>query len=176
MVLIDNRRRYVEVNTPARLLFRRSLAEMRASTVEDLVPPDGLSNMMAAWERVLEQGFVTGTRELPGPEGGRFRILYFGLANVLPGQHVGAFAPAGWTEGELGLVHDKGIREPALLTPREQEILQLAAEGSSTLTVAERLMVSPATVKSHLGHIYEKLGAETRAGAVAKAMRLGIIV
>jgi DNA-binding CsgD family transcriptional regulator len=132
--------------------------------------------MMAAWEQVLQKGFVTGTRELPGPEDGRFRILYFGLANVLPGQHVGAFAPAGWTEDELGLSHDKGTREPALLTPREQEILQLMAEGFSTLAAAERLMVSQATVKSHLGHVYEKLGAAGRAGAVAKAMRLGIIV
>jgi len=176
MVLIDGRRRYVEVNPPARLLFRLSLAEMRASRVEDLVPPDGLPSMMAAWERVLENGFVAGTRELPGPKGGRLHIVYYGLADALPGLHLGAFAPAGWTADELGVVDVEGAREPAPLTPREWEILQLTAEGFSTLTVAERLVVSPATVKSHLSNIYKKLGAASRAGAVAKAMRLGIIV
>jgi len=176
MVLIDGKRRYVEANPPARLLFRLTQAAMRASRVEDLVPPDGRSNMMAAWEGVLENGFVTGTRELPGPKGGRLHIVYYGLANALPGLHLGAFAPVGWTADELGLVDGKGAREPAPLTPREREILQLAAEGFSTLKAAESLVVSPATVKSHLSNIYEKLGAAGRADAVAKAMRLGIIV
>jgi DNA-binding CsgD family transcriptional regulator len=176
MVLIDNWRRYVEVNRPARLLFRLSLPQFRGSRVDDLVPPERLPDMMAAWEQVLETGSVTGTRELAGPSGSRLRIVYYGLANALPGQHVGVFAPEGWTEDEFGVASDGAAGSPRALSPREREILQLAAEGLSTPALAETLELAPATVKSHLGHIYEKLDAAGRAAAVAKAMRLGFIV
>jgi DNA-binding CsgD family transcriptional regulator len=64
---------------------------------------------------------------------------------------------------------------PAVLTPRERDVLQLAAEDLSAHGIATRLSVSPATVSTHFGHIYVKLDVRSRAGAVAKAMRLGLI-
>ena len=62
-----------------------------------------------------------------------------------------------------------------MLTPRERDVLQLAADGLSTPSIAEHLSVSRATVRTHFGHIYLKLDVKSRAGAVAKAMRLGLI-
>lgn len=62
-----------------------------------------------------------------------------------------------------------------MLTPRERDILQLAADGLSTPTIAEELCVSRATVRTHFGHIYIKLDVSSRAAAVAKGMRLGLI-
>jgi two-component system, NarL family, nitrate/nitrite response regulator NarL len=62
-----------------------------------------------------------------------------------------------------------------ILTPREREVLQLAAEGNRGGEIARRLELSPATVKSHFEHAYMKLGARNRAAAVAIAMRLGLI-
>jgi two-component system nitrate/nitrite response regulator NarL len=62
-----------------------------------------------------------------------------------------------------------------LLSPREQEVLRLASEGDSARDMAERLIISVATVKTHLQHIYEKLGATDRASAVAAGIRSGII-
>jgi DNA-binding CsgD family transcriptional regulator len=178
MVLVDNRRRYLEVNPPARLLYRRNLAELRASRVDNLVPPDGLPEMVEAWERMLAAGSVTGTRELPGPVGERLQIVFYGLANALPGLHLVALAPAGWSEAELAAERDKSVGLPLTgqLTPREQEVLQLAAEGLSTFAIAERLTLSPSTVTTHLAHIYEKLDVPGRTAAVAKGLRLGIIV
>jgi PAS domain S-box-containing protein len=61
------------------------------------------------------------------------------------------------------------------LTDREVEVLQLAAEGLSGPEIAERLFVSPGTVKTHFEHIYDKLGVGDRAGAVAYALRIGLI-
>ena len=61
------------------------------------------------------------------------------------------------------------------LSPREHEVLVLIAEGLSAPAVGERLHVSPATVKSHLKTLYEKLGVSDRAAAVAEAMRRGLI-
>lgn len=61
------------------------------------------------------------------------------------------------------------------LTPREREVLALIAEGQSAPDIAQRLHLSPATVKGHLGSLYEKLGVSERAAAVAEAMRRGLI-
>jgi DNA-binding NarL/FixJ family response regulator len=62
-----------------------------------------------------------------------------------------------------------------VLTQREIEVLDLLAEGLSNADLARRLLVSEATVKSHLSHIYAKLGVESRAGAVARAIERRVI-
>jgi DNA-binding NarL/FixJ family response regulator len=66
-------------------------------------------------------------------------------------------------------------RSGPLLTDREVEILGLLATGQSNRELAKRLFVSEATVKSHLSHIYTKLGVDTRAAAVARAIEQRII-
>jgi two-component system nitrate/nitrite response regulator NarL len=62
-----------------------------------------------------------------------------------------------------------------VLTPREREILALTAEGRSAPAIARQLHLSPATIKTHLQHLYEKLGVSDRAAAVAEAMRRGLL-
>jgi ATP/maltotriose-dependent transcriptional regulator MalT len=61
------------------------------------------------------------------------------------------------------------------LSGREIEVLELVAEGTSNRDIAGRLWISEATVKSHLLHIYDKLGAKDRASAVSAAMKRGIL-
>jgi DNA-binding NarL/FixJ family response regulator len=63
---------------------------------------------------------------------------------------------------------------PDALTPREVEVLQLIAEGLTNGEIAERLVVSAATVKSHVNHIFAKIGARDRAQAVVYAFANGI--
>lgn len=72
------------------------------------------------------------------------------------------------------LVHRVHSPRPAL-TGREVQILGLLADGLGNKEMARRLLVSEATVKSHLSHIYTKLGVDTRAGAVAKAIDQRVI-
>ncbi len=62
-----------------------------------------------------------------------------------------------------------------VLTDREVAIVDLLADGLGNKDIAKQLMVSEATVKSHLSHIYTKLDVETRAGAVARAIEQRII-
>jgi two-component system, NarL family, nitrate/nitrite response regulator NarL len=64
---------------------------------------------------------------------------------------------------------------PASLSEREQEILAFTADGHSAADIGERLFLSPATVKTHLQRIYQKLGVSDRAAAVAEAMRAGLL-
>jgi DNA-binding NarL/FixJ family response regulator len=61
------------------------------------------------------------------------------------------------------------------LTDREVEVLRELAEGSRNREIGQRLSVTEETVKSHVGHIMEKLGAKDRTQAVAIAIRRGII-
>jgi two-component system nitrate/nitrite response regulator NarL len=61
------------------------------------------------------------------------------------------------------------------LTEREREVLVLIAGGLSAPEIGRRLTIGTATVKTHLSHIYERLGAADRAEAVAIAMRRGLI-
>ncbi len=64
------------------------------------------------------------------------------------------------------------LRNPdEILTPREAELLSLLTEGLSNRELGQRLYISEATVKTHLAHIYAKLGVETRAAAIATAIR-----
>ena len=64
---------------------------------------------------------------------------------------------------------------PTSLSSRELEVLQLFADGCSTVEVGERLYISAKTVKNHLASIYEKLDARDRTQAVLTAVRMGII-
>lgn len=61
------------------------------------------------------------------------------------------------------------------LSPRETEVLALVAEGLSNRDIAKRLFVSQATVKSHLGHAFDKLGVDSRTAAVAVARSAGLV-
>ncbi len=68
------------------------------------------------------------------------------------------------------------IRTPqASLSARETEVLRLVADGESNSAIAARLHISDATVKSHLVHIFAKLGVSSRTAAVAAARDLGVL-
>ncbi|WP_438485339.1 response regulator [Streptomyces sp. S186] len=68
------------------------------------------------------------------------------------------------------------MRTPATaLSRRETEVLQLVADGLSNAAISKRLFLSQATVKSHLVHIYSKLGVDSRTAAVAAATAQGLI-
>jgi two-component system, NarL family, response regulator DegU len=65
--------------------------------------------------------------------------------------------------------------EERVITKREEEVLQLIADGCSTPEVAEKLYISQKTVKNHLASIYQKLDARDRTQAVLQAVRMGIV-
>jgi two-component system response regulator DesR len=62
-----------------------------------------------------------------------------------------------------------------LLTDREREVLDLIAAGSTNREIAQRLFLSPHTVKEHTSALYRKLSARNRAEAVQKAQRMGLL-
>jgi DNA-binding NarL/FixJ family response regulator len=79
----------------------------------------------------------------------------------------------------VGLVGSGNAGRPAdggeVLSPRELEVLTMVADGATNQVAARRLLVSETTVKTHLLHIYTKLGVRDRAAAVAAAYQRGLI-
>jgi len=75
-----------------------------------------------------------------------------------------------------GVMADRSPSDDASrLSPREEELLQYIADGLSTTAVADRMCISPKTVKNHLASIYDKLDARDKTQAVLTAVRLGIV-
>jgi LuxR family transcriptional regulator, maltose regulon positive regulatory protein len=68
-----------------------------------------------------------------------------------------------------------GVGLLAPLSGRELEVLGLLAAGKPNQAIAEELVVTAETVKSHVGHILDKLGAANRTQAVARARELGLL-
>ncbi|MGH3352929.1 MAG: response regulator [Nocardioides sp.] len=135
-------------------------------------------------------------RELPSPPQVLVLTTYDTEADVLEAVDAGASgyllkdappeelfrAIRGTARGETVLapsVASRLLRQAASpepkVSPREVEILRLLARGLGNKEMARELLVSEATVKSHLSHIYTKLGVDTRAGAVATAIERRIL-
>ena len=120
---------------------------------------------------VVYRALETGAAGFVPKEARREQIVDAVLAcargeNVVPPE-VGA--------GLVSEIRLRGQSDTPALTPREQEILHLIAAGKSLPEIAKELFLGLATVKTHVQHLYEKLGVSDRAAAVATAMRRGLI-
>jgi LuxR family maltose regulon positive regulatory protein len=78
-------------------------------------------------------------------------------------------------EPDANLSKASRIPPESTLSDREVEVLSLLASGLSTSVIAERLVLSPGTVKRHLHNIFEKLNVRSRTQAIQEARKLGIL-
>ena len=95
------------------------------------------------------------------------------IAAVARGQHV---LDPSLQSGVFSEIHAREVDTGRpVLTSREHEILIYIAQGKTAPAIGAELYLSTATVKTHLAHLYEKLGVSDRAAAVAEAMRRGLL-
>jgi DNA-binding NarL/FixJ family response regulator len=98
------------------------------------------------------------------------------VERVLKGEKVVVPALLPALAGRLKMrAHTEDETDSVLLTFREREVLAFLAEGRTNREIAGALSVSVATVKSHLVHIYDKLGAANRNDAIGRAVAAGIL-
>ncbi len=90
------------------------------------------------------------------------------VVNVRDGHWRFVCTPMGRSVVVQGFPEARATTMRNLLTPREQEVLGLVAEGLNSAAIGQRLGISAATVRTHVEHAREKLGARTRAEAVAR--------
>jgi two-component system nitrate/nitrite response regulator NarL len=83
--------------------------------------------------------------------------------------------PPQFVSGLLGEIRMRSPSETTALSDRERQILRLVADGKSFAEIGASLFIGVTTVKTHVQHVYEKLGVSDRAAAVAEAMRRHLI-
>ena len=96
------------------------------------------------------------------------------------------FVPKGWGARDIAgaarmvglgmtVFTSEGQHPPNLLTEREREVLAMIAAGATNREIAERLFLSPHTVKDHTSTLYKKMNARNRAEAIVRAQRMGLL-
>jgi two-component system nitrate/nitrite response regulator NarL len=120
---------------------------------------------------VVYQALETGVAGFVSKEARREQIVDAVLA-CARGENV---VPADIAAGLVSEIRLRRTDDRPVLTPREQEILRLISDGKSLPEIASQLYLGLTTVKTHVQHLYEKLGVSDRAAAVASAMRRGLI-
>jgi DNA-binding NarL/FixJ family response regulator len=93
------------------------------------------------------------------------------IARLLAGERVLAPAFVPVLAGMMSAAAD----EDGALTPKEREVLGLLARGRSNRQIADELFIAAATVKTHLTHLYEKLGVTDRKEAITRALAEGLL-
>jgi PAS domain S-box-containing protein len=184
MLIADDQRRWVTGNLAASDLLGIAREEIPWRTMDDFTPPDERKRLEEAWAAFLSAGGAEGWYELYVPDRGSVPVEFSATANVLPARHLSVFIPAAVASDEQArkltrerawapVVKDGDAR--LQLTDREREVMTLVASGLHSGDIAEFLVLSPETVKSHVHNALEKLGAHTRAHAVAIALVTGQI-
>jgi PAS domain S-box-containing protein len=172
LMLVDDARRYVSVNAPAAAMLGAPPEVVIGRRMEHYTPRDSLPLLERGWAALERTGELEGRGRLRRDDGSHRMVEWRARWQFAPGRHLVALREIGAPALPLVTSGDQAVPR---LTPREREVLQLAADGSSTREIASLLVVSPGTVKTHLQHIYAKLEARDRASAVATALRLGLI-
>jgi PAS domain S-box-containing protein len=170
MLIADDERRYRDVNSAGCRLLGAGRSWILTRRIDDFTPPELRGQMDELWHAFLQSGTQAGDFELRLPDGRRLAVDYSATANILPGLHLSILMP---------LVPGDQVEEPqsqtGSLTGRETEVIGLIALGATTEEVAERLAITQETARSHAKNAMRKLGARSRAHAVALAMAGGEI-
>lgn len=152
------------------------MPELDGLRVLNAIKRDGLATRVVLLSAYLDgatafEAVANGAAAFLSKDADRRTILDT-VAAVSRGETVlGAEIQAGLAE-EIRL---RGGKDRPGLSPRELEILKHIAEGRSAPEIGRLIHLSPATVKSHLQSLYEKLGVSDRAAAVAESMRRGLL-
>jgi DNA-binding CsgD family transcriptional regulator len=173
LLLADDARLLLRVNNSWINLMGYTSAEAVQMHVDDLLAPESRPGIGMRWNDLLAAGASTARVGLICADGTRLDIRYLAVANALPGHHLALFLTPQTSGVQTG--RPTRSRRAGQLTLREQESLRLVALGMTTTTAAERLGISPETVRTHVRNAMNKLGARTRAQAIAVAMRDGEI-
>jgi DNA-binding CsgD family transcriptional regulator len=161
------------------LTYRPGKGELGVAweTGEPVVIPDAASDpIFQPRAETVMRGVRSGLAfPAVAPDGPVAVLSLYSLEHRLPSESIKRTLTA--IGFELGgfLARRRGELGPQPLSDRELQVLRLAAEGNTGPEIAERLFVSPLTVKTHFQNIYEKLGVSDRAAAVALALRTGLI-
>ncbi len=166
----------IRAHKPDVALVDYKLPGLDGVAVTHAVTRDGLATRVLLLSAFTDSGLVykalqTGAAGYLPKEARREEIVDSVLA-CARGETV---VPAELTSGLVSEIRMRAVNDAPALTDRESEILRLIAAGNSLPEIAKELFLAVTTVKTHVQHVYEKLGVSDRAAAVAEAMRRRLI-
>jgi two-component system nitrate/nitrite response regulator NarL len=166
----------IEHHQPDVALLDYKLPGLDGLAITHAVVRDGLPTRVLLISAFTESGIVykaleTGAAGFIAKEARQLQILDAVLATAR-GENV---LPPELASGLVSEIRLRASNDAPVLTKRESEILRLIASGKSLPEIAGELYLGVTTVKTHVQHLYEKLGVSDRAAAVAEAMRRGLI-
>ena len=184
MLIADDERRWVTGNEAACGLLGIVRDEIPWRKMDDFTPPSERARLAEQWEAFLTGGVIDVHCQLCVPDRGAVSVEFRATANVLPARHLTVFIPSAdaFTE-QPGSARAPAAWSPiaaesngrSRLTERQCEVMTLVASGLESGDIAERLVLSLETVKSHVQNAMLKLDSRTRAHAVAVALMTGQI-
>jgi DNA-binding CsgD family transcriptional regulator len=184
MLIADDQRRWVTGNAAACDLLGIAREEVPWRTMDDFTPPSERRRLEEQWGAFLITGAAEGSYQLY-VEDQSVPVEFSATANVLPARHLSVFIRPDESSAEQSKSTSPaesqwapvaaGTSGRAQLTEREREVITLVASGLQGSEMAERLVLSPETIKSHVHNAMVKLGSHTRAHAVAIALVTGQI-
>jgi PAS domain S-box-containing protein len=168
MVLADEDRRFVEANDAALELLGRKREELIGMPVADTITSSEHERSAREWDAFMRSGEHTGTRKVVRADGTEVQIEVAARFLQVGGRRLAVSVTLAMSDSPV-------VRQPALarhgaLTNREREVVTLIALGHETSQIADGLLVSPETVRTHVRNAMSKLGARTRAQLVAIAL------
>ncbi len=179
-LVVNDRRRCAEANESACELIGLSRDEIVGRRLDSLMAPAMRGRLSHVWTAFAEAGGHAGPFTLAS--GAEIQIQL--TPNLMPDRHLlvlspigAAVAPSAGEVAQPGHVEEHaapptGGRRPSA---RELQVLSLLAEGATDPQIAKQLELSPATVQTHVRNAKAKLGARTRAQAVALVLERGLI-
>jgi DNA-binding CsgD family transcriptional regulator len=181
LLVVDDDCRCVDVGLAACRLLGVSREEVVGRQLDELLALDARERFRHVWEAFREGGGHAGPFLLDAAT--PFEADVTVTARVLPARHLIVLTPTALGQPEATYANGtaaRGLsrrprrreRDP---TSRERQVLRLLASGATDVQIAAWLSLSPATVQTHVRNAKAKLGARTRAQAVALALQRGMI-
>jgi PAS domain S-box-containing protein len=167
IALLDEERRFVEVNDPGLALFGGRRQDLIGSSMAERIRSQERSVAASEWEAFLESGEYSGSRVLVRADGSELRIDFAARMAVIDGKRLTIYVIA---RDDPECAPPPALAGELPLTNREREVVTLIALGAETAQIAEELHISPETVRTHIRNAMSRLGAHTRAQLVAIAL------
>lgn len=172
MVLLDDRRRHVEVNGAYVKLLGYARDELIGRPIYELVER-GLLLTAEEWRATNAQREFSGETGLVCADGRIATVQFAGYTEVVTGERRVLFVALSTSRWGRHSRRDADATSATTLTARETEVVRLVAAGETGPEIAEQLHISHATVRTHVRNAMTKLGARSRAQLVAKALGEG---
>lgn len=172
-LLLDDHRNAIDGNRAARRFLGLSREDLSGRSLDEFIREDVRARLDRMWDLLRTRRSLRGSLPMELSNGLQRTVSFLALAGVAPGSHVVTFRGNGDNRtSELVVEDGEPVRS---LTAREREVMTLLARGATAEAIAGHAELSPETVRTHARNARQKLGAKTRAHAIALAIVVGEI-